>query len=64
MFLKYIKKTRRNSGLFYVQKYKWKGEIQMLKGIDVSEHQGTIDWNQVKGNIDFAILRAGYGITI
>ncbi|WP_195972973.1 GH25 family lysozyme [Clostridium thermobutyricum] len=33
----------------------------MLKGIDVSEHQGTIDWNQVKGNIDFAILRAGYG---
>ena len=33
----------------------------MLKGIDVSEHQETIDWNQVKGNIDFAILRAGYG---
>ncbi|HBC2028672.1 TPA: SH3 domain-containing protein [Clostridium perfringens] len=33
----------------------------MLKGIDVSEHQGRIDWEQVKGNIDFAILRAGYG---
>lgn len=33
----------------------------MLKGIDVSEHQGRIDWNQVKGNIDFAMLRAGYG---
>ena len=33
----------------------------MLKGIDVSEHQGRINWEQVKGNIDFAILRAGYG---
>lgn len=33
----------------------------MLKGIDVSEHQGTIDWNKVKGNVDFVILRAGYG---
>ena len=33
----------------------------MLKGIDVSEHQGRIDWERVKGNIDFAILRAGYG---
>lgn len=33
----------------------------MLKGIDVSEHQGRINWEQVKGHIDFAILRAGYG---
>lgn len=33
----------------------------MLKGIDVSEHQGRIDWDRVKGNIDFAIIRAGYG---
>lgn len=33
----------------------------MLKGIDVSEHQGRIDWERVKGNIDFAMLRAGYG---
>lgn len=33
-----------------------------LKGIDVSEHQGVIDWNKVKAaGIDFAILRAGYG---
>lgn len=30
-------------------------------GIDVSEHQGSIDWEKVKGKIDFAILRAGYG---
>lgn len=28
-------------------------------GIDVSEHQGAIDWSKV--NTDFAILRAGYG---
>ncbi|MBQ3565542.1 MAG: LysM peptidoglycan-binding domain-containing protein [Oscillospiraceae bacterium] len=34
----------------------------MNKGIDVSTHQGVIDWKQVKSdNIEFAILRAGYG---
>lgn len=33
----------------------------MLKGIDVSYSQGIIDWNKVKGQIDFAILRCGYG---
>lgn len=32
-----------------------------LKGIDVSEHQGVINWAKVKSQIDFAILRAGYG---
>lgn len=32
-----------------------------LRGIDVSEHQGVIDWEKVKGQIDYAILRAGYG---
>lgn len=32
-------------------------------GIDVSRHNGTIDWNKVKnsGKVDFVILRAGYG---
>ena len=30
--------------------------------IDVSEHNGTINWDQVKGNIDGAILRCGYGM--
>ena len=29
-------------------------------GIDVSEHNGTIDWNIVKNNINFAILRLGW----
>ena len=33
----------------------------MLKGIDVSYHQGKIDWDSVEPWIDFAILRAGYG---
>lgn len=33
----------------------------MLKGIDVSEHQGVINWDKVKGNVDFVMLRAGYG---
>lgn len=33
------------------------------QGIDVSRHQGNIDWTKVKhsGKVEFAILRAGYG---
>lgn len=35
-----------------------------MKGIDVSYHQGVIDWKKVKeSGIEFAILRAGYGRT-
>lgn len=31
-------------------------------GIDVSKHQGKIDWHKVKlSGVTFAILRAGYG---
>ena len=31
-------------------------------GIDVSKHQGTIDWKKVKAaGVQFAIIRAGYG---
>ena len=34
---------------------------KLYKGIDVSHHQGKIDWRQVKAaSIDFAILRCGY----
>lgn len=34
----------------------------MLKGIDVSCHNGSLDWNKIKSaGVDFAILRAGYG---
>lgn len=34
-----------------------------LRGIDVSYHNGIVDWNKVKqtGIVDFAIIRAGYG---
>jgi GH25 family lysozyme M1 (1,4-beta-N-acetylmuramidase) len=33
-----------------------------MKGIDVSVHNGDIDWGKVKADgIDFAILRAGFG---
>lgn len=41
--------------------YKYFGGGDM-KGIDVSVHNGNIDWNKVKADgIDFAMLRAGYG---
>lgn len=41
--------------------YKYFGGEDM-KGIDVSVHNGDIDWQKVKADgIEFAILRAGYG---
>lgn len=30
-------------------------------GIDVSKHNGTIDWSKASKKVSFAILRAGYG---
>ena len=33
----------------------------MLKGIDVSHYQGNVNWEKVKPQIDFAILRMGLG---
>lgn len=33
----------------------------MTTGIDVSEHNGVINWDEVKKHIGFAIIRAGYG---
>jgi GH25 family lysozyme M1 (1,4-beta-N-acetylmuramidase) len=36
-------------------------EVVKLKGIDVSVHQGDIDFEKAAEAIDFAVLRAGYG---
>ena len=33
----------------------------MKKGIDVSKHNGDINWKKVKPEIDFAMIRAGLG---
>lgn len=33
----------------------------MKQGIDVSYAQSTIDWDKAKEEVDFAIIRAGYG---
>ena len=45
-----------------------RGEIiegAIKKGIDVSEHNGTINWELVKNDgIDFAIIRCGYGMDL
>lgn len=37
-----------------------------MNGIDVSKHNGNIDWKSVKasGKVDFCIIRAGYGKSI
>lgn len=35
------------------------------KGIDVSKHQGTIDWEKVKkSGVKFAMIREGYGVEL
>ena len=35
----------------------------VAKGIDVSEHNGQIDWNKVKNtDVNYAIIRCGYGM--
>ncbi len=36
-----------------------------MKGIDVSEHNGVIDWEKVKkSGIQFAMIRGGFGLTL
>ena len=33
-----------------------------MRGIDVSKHQGLIDWKKVAASgVEFVIIRAGYG---
>ena len=45
-----------NGRIFYSEN----GTITSLTGIDVSSHQGTIDWNAVsQDGIDFAMIRCG-----
>ena len=34
-----------------------------MKGIDVSKHNGAVNWTSAATAIDFAIIRAGYGKT-
>ncbi|WP_195283281.1 glycoside hydrolase family 25 protein [Harryflintia acetispora] len=42
-------------------KYVRDGASRALKGIDVSTHQGTIDWKKVKNDgVKFAMIRVGY----
>ncbi len=38
----------------------FKSENEYVSGIDVSYHNGDIDWKTVSKNNDFAIIRAGY----
>ncbi|MDF2572555.1 MAG: lyc 2 [Sporomusa sp.] len=38
------------------------GGIEMIKGIDVSKHNGAVDWRAVAAaGIEFAIIRSSYG---
>ena len=65
-FFKYFDESRNKSEYFFdlvyesFQKIK---SVSFLQGIDVSEEQGLIDWENVKNKnkIDFVIIRAGIG---
>ena len=61
----YGDETKGNSSVttdFYQYFSIQKGGIKTMKGIDVSVHNGNIDWSKVKNaGIQFAVLRAGYG---
>lgn len=49
--------TMRNGYAYYTEN----GEVVSTTGVDVSEFQGDIDWEQVKqAGIDFAFIRIGY----
>lgn len=41
---------------------KLKASQYQFKGIDVSYAQGKIDWEQTKLDVDFAMLRIGFGV--
>lgn len=51
-------------GVYYSKDYQSSNsDNYIMKGIDVSKYQGDIDWDKVKeSGIDFAIIRAGYGM--
>ena len=53
-----------SNGKFYNDKLKQiTGAV--AKGLDVSHHQGKIDWEKVsKSDVDFVIIRCGYGNNI
>lgn len=47
------------TGTSYTHSSSFDGSVR-VDAIDVSLHQGTIDWNKVKADgIDFAIIRVG-----
>lgn len=51
-------------GVDYTSVYTTSANVGDLKGIDVSYHNGKIDWKKVrKAGISFAMIRIGYGTT-
>ena len=35
-----------------------------ILGIDVSEHNGVLDWGKIKAaGVEFAVIRSGYGVS-
>lgn len=58
-------KSDLDTSAFFTDEYGFKGYndgvVKYKRGIDVSEHQGNIDWAQVKAaGVEFAYIRLGY----
>ena len=54
-----------DSNSYFVDEYSFRsyndGKITSRRGIDISEHQGEINWSKVKeAGVDFAFIRIGY----
>lgn len=47
--------------VWVIPKKERKSDIVMEKGIDVSEHNGIINWDKAGIGLDFTIIRLGYG---
>lgn len=43
-----------------VENFKFNTDKDYVSGIDVSSHNGDIDWETVADNVDFAFIRVGY----
>lgn len=51
------------SGTYWeeIWRYGSGGDEQVLYGVDISEHNGDINWPVAKDHVEFVIIRSGYG---
>lgn len=59
--LGFTRQTSAYTGLTYTHNGRYDNGYRVVNGIDVSSHNGKIDWNAVKkAGIEYAMIRVGY----